>query len=56
MPCIKIHKPPVVLDFEKCYVCGPGNLHADMSRDMRFPTMWYVRPAKAQTRLRICAD
>ena len=19
-----------------------------MSRDMRFPTMWYVRPAKAQ--------
>ena len=20
----------------------------DMSRDMRFPTMWYVRPAKAQ--------
>ena len=26
-----------------------------MSRDMRFPTMWYVRPAKAQTSLRICA-
>ena len=24
-----------------------------MSRDMRFPTMWYVRPAKAQTSLRI---
>ena len=22
---------------------------------MRFPTMWYVRPAKAQTSLRICA-
>ena len=22
-----------------------------MSRVMRFPTMWYVRPAKAQTRL-----
>ena len=21
-----------------------------MSRDMRFPTMWYVRPAKAHTR------
>ena len=20
-----------------------------MSQDMRFPTMWYVRPAKAQT-------
>ena len=26
-----------------------------LSRDMRFPTMWYVRPAKAQTSLRICA-
>ena len=23
-----------------------------MSRDLRFPTMWYVRPAKAQTSLR----
>ena len=22
-----------------------------MSRGMRFPTMWYVRPAKAQTSL-----
>ena len=26
-----------------------------LSRDMRFPTMWYVRPAKAQTSLRIRA-
>ena len=26
-----------------------------MSRDMRFPKMWYVRPAKAQTSLRIPA-
>ena len=26
-----------------------------MSRDMRFPTMWYVRPAKAQISLRIRA-
>ena len=26
-----------------------------MSRDMRFPTMWYVRPAKPQTSLRIRA-
>ena len=26
-----------------------------MSRDMRFPTIWYVRPAKAQTSLRIRA-
>ena len=23
-----------------------------MSHDMKFPTMWYVRPAKAQTSLR----
>ena len=27
-----------------------------MSHDMRFPTMWYVRPVKAQTSLRIRAD
>ena len=27
----------------------------DMSRDMRFAAMWYVRPAKAQTSLRVCA-
>ena len=26
-----------------------------MSRGMRFPTMWYVRPAKTRTSLRICA-
>ena len=26
-----------------------------LSRDMRFPTMWYVRPAKAKTSLRIRA-
>ena len=25
------------------------------SQCMRFPTMWYVRPAKAQISLRICA-
>ena len=31
-------------------------LQAQMSREMRFPTMWYVRPAKAQTSLRIRAD
>ena len=45
-------------------VCAfyPGALtvetHSDqqISRDMRFPTMWYVRPAKAQTSLRICED
>ena len=27
----------------------------NLSRDMRFPTTWYVRPAKAQTSLRIRA-
>ena len=27
-----------------------------MSHGMRFPTIWYVRPAKAQTSLRIRAD
>ena len=26
-----------------------------MSRDMRFPTIWYVRPARAQTSLRLRA-
>ena len=25
-----------------------------LSRDMRFPTMWYMRPVKAQTSLCIC--
>ena len=37
---------------------GQGGLHAtaEMRRDTRFPTMWYVRPAKAQTSLRIRAD
>ena len=27
----------------------------NMSRDIRFPTMWYVRPAKPQISLRIRA-
>ena len=27
-----------------------------LSRGMRFPTIWYVRPSKAQTSLRIRAD
>ena len=29
--------------------------YSHLGRIMRFPTMWYVRPAKAQTSLRICA-
>ena len=31
------------------------NRQYQLSRDVRFPTMWYVRPAKAQTSLRISA-
>ena len=27
----------------------------DLSHNIRFPTMWHVRPAKAQTSLTICA-
>ena len=30
-------------------------VHVDMSHDMRFPTMWYVPPAKPQISLRIRA-
>ena len=32
--------------------CPKGRL-SQMSSDMRFPTMWYVRPAKPQISLRI---
>ena len=31
------------------------NFTKQMSQCMRFPTMWYVRPAKPQISLRICA-
>ena len=37
---------------QKRYMEGRTN---SMSRDMRFPTMWCVQPAKAHTSLRICA-
>ena len=30
-------------------------MELDLSRDMRFPTMWYVRPAKPQISLGIRA-
>ena len=46
------------------YVLGAQNVHllgtqticfdCELSQDMRFSTMWYVQPAKAQTSLRIC--
>ena len=31
------------------------NNQTDVSRNVRFPTIWYVRPAKAHTSLRIGA-
>ena len=34
--------------------CSDGSKN-NMSRDMRFPTIWYVRPAKAKISLRIRA-
>ena len=37
-------------------VTGPYSLDdKEISPDMRFPTMWYVRPEKSQTGLRIRA-
>ena len=45
------------LSFITIIVCVCGHVkYPQMSRGMRFPTMWYVRLAKAQTRLRIRAD
>ena len=38
-----------------CHVGMHVKTCAHMSRDMRFPTMWYVRPAKPQISLRIRA-
>ena len=35
--------------------CFSFCLHYNMSQCMRYSTMWYVRPAKAQTSLRIRA-
>ena len=32
-----------------------GQCLSNMSRDRRFPTMWYVRPAKPKASLRTCA-
>ena len=42
---------------KKNVIYSQSNINgAYMSRDMSFPTTWYVWPAKAQTSLRICAD
>ena len=49
----------VYLGLKLCYMTSsttPNEHHdKDFSRDMRFPKMWYVRPAMAQTSLLICA-
>ena len=37
----------------KHMVEGTVFLKHDLSRDMRFPTMWYIQPAKPQISLRI---
>ena len=42
-----------IQDFHSCTCFALALLN--MSHNMRFPTMWYVRPAKAQTSLRIRA-
>ena len=47
----RLKKQGPSLDFQ-----GPHKhnfLIAQMSRDTRFPTMWYVQPAKPQISLRI---
>ena len=41
-------------DQARCYI-GPDLDTNYLSHAMRFPTMWYVRSAKSQTSLRICA-
>ena len=49
-PDLSIVEPPhICRDGDSVQV---GNIFDQMSRDMRFPTMWYVRPAKPQICLR----
>ena len=44
------------MKYEWCPVCSFLEItHDQFSRDMRFPTLWYVRPAKPQISLRIRA-
>ena len=42
--------------FHKRSYTHEGHKFYYMSGDMRFPTMWYVQPAKAQTSMRVHAD
>ena len=39
----------------QCKLYTLKNLYIQMRRDMSFPTMWYLRQAKPQISLRICA-
>ena len=39
-----------------CSLRRPSTLKKEMNHDMLFQTMWYVRPAKAQTSLRILCE
>ena len=45
----------VPLNILAVYLSHMGAAMAQMSRDMGFPTMWYVQPAKPQISLHICA-
>ena len=47
---------PYCLQYRLLNSISRGESRQQLSPDMRFPTMWYVRLAKAQTSLRICAD
>ena len=40
----------------KIFILGWSQLKTNLSHDMRFQTMWYVWPAKAQTSLRIQSE
>ena len=43
-------------NFNKFNIIKSMNVRFYLSHGMRFPTMWYVRPAKAQTSLGIRAN
>ena len=42
--------------WDTCNISFADSHALKMSRDMNFPTMWYVRPAKTKTSLRIRED
>ena len=47
--------PSLALTLSPWHFPDISGTYLQMSRDMRFPTMWYVRPTKPQTSLRIRA-